>query len=125
MVKVVDFGIAQEGSPEPGEGAREEGDAIGTLRLEGELGGGAPGAEIAQVARRPGHGGAVRRDPAAGLGRAPFAHLRGLLEEANRASVYPRRLTELSMGMSSDFKEAILEGSTMVRVGTALFGERS
>ncbi|MGZ3418508.1 MAG: serine/threonine protein kinase [Polyangiales bacterium] len=30
VVKVVDFGIAQEGSPEPGEGAREEGDAIGT-----------------------------------------------------------------------------------------------
>jgi pyridoxal phosphate enzyme (YggS family) len=63
--------------------------------------------------------------PAAGLGRAPFAHLRGLLEEANRASVYPRHLSELSMGMSGDFKEAILEGSTMVRIGTALFGERS
>jgi pyridoxal phosphate enzyme (YggS family) len=62
--------------------------------------------------------------PAAGLGRAPFAHLRGLLEEANRASAYPRPLRELSMGMSNDFKEAILEGSTMVRVGTALFGER-
>ncbi len=30
----------------------------------------------------------------------------------------------LSMGMSSDFEEAILEGSTMVRVGTALFGRR-
>lgn len=30
----------------------------------------------------------------------------------------------LSMGMSSDFEEAILEGSTMVRVGTALFGKR-
>jgi len=62
--------------------------------------------------------------PAAGLGRAPFAHLRSLLEEANRAAVYPRRLSELSMGMSGDFKEAILEGSTMVRIGTALFGER-
>lgn len=63
--------------------------------------------------------------PRSGLGRAPFAHLRGLLEEANRASVYPRKLTELSMGMSGDFQEAILEGSTMVRIGTALFGERS
>ena len=31
----------------------------------------------------------------------------------------------LSMGMSSDFEEAILEGSTMVRVGTALFGRRN
>lgn len=62
--------------------------------------------------------------PRSGLGRAPFAHLRELLQEANRASVYPRKLTELSMGMSGDFKEAILEGSTMVRIGTALFGER-
>ena len=31
----------------------------------------------------------------------------------------------LSMGMSSDFEEAILEGSTMVRVGTAIFGRRA
>ena len=30
----------------------------------------------------------------------------------------------LSMGMSADFAEAILEGSTMIRVGTALFGAR-
>ena len=33
-------------------------------------------------------------------------------------------MTELSMGMSGDYREAILEGSTMVRVGSALFGER-
>ena len=33
-------------------------------------------------------------------------------------------ITILSMGMSSDYKEAILEGATMVRVGTALFGNR-
>jgi uncharacterized pyridoxal phosphate-containing UPF0001 family protein len=31
----------------------------------------------------------------------------------------------LSMGMSSDFEYAILEGATMVRVGAALFGPRS
>ena len=31
----------------------------------------------------------------------------------------------LSMGMSSDYREAILEGSTMVRIGTALFGKRA
>ena len=30
----------------------------------------------------------------------------------------------LSMGMSGDFEQAILEGATMVRIGTALFGER-
>lgn len=33
-------------------------------------------------------------------------------------------LTELSMGMSNDFEVAIEEGATMVRVGTAIFGER-
>ncbi len=33
-------------------------------------------------------------------------------------------MLELSMGMSGDFREAILEGSTMVRIGSALFGER-
>ena len=33
-------------------------------------------------------------------------------------------MQELSMGMSGDYREAILEGSTMVRVGSALFGDR-
>ena len=33
-------------------------------------------------------------------------------------------MQELSMGMSGDFREAILEGATIVRVGSALFGER-
>ncbi len=34
-------------------------------------------------------------------------------------------MKELSMGMSSDFEVAVEEGATMVRVGTAIFGERS
>ena len=33
-------------------------------------------------------------------------------------------MQELSMGMSDDYFEAILEGSTMIRVGSALFGRR-
>jgi len=33
-------------------------------------------------------------------------------------------LLELSMGMSADFEVAIEEGATLVRVGTAIFGER-
>ena len=33
-------------------------------------------------------------------------------------------LPELSMGMSGDFREAILEGATMFRIGTAIFGRR-
>jgi pyridoxal phosphate enzyme (YggS family) len=44
----------------------------------------------------------------------------GLLEEG----VPAERLRELSMGMSHDFEVAVQEGSTIVRVGTAIFGER-
>jgi hypothetical protein len=35
-----------------------------------------------------------------------------------------RRLTELSMGMSGDYMVAVEEGSTMVRLGTTLYGPR-
>ena len=41
-----------------------------------------------------------------------------------RADYQELSLTELSMGMSGDFEIAIEEGSTLVRVGTAIFGER-
>ena len=45
-----------------------------------------------------------------------------LLEERIRAMRLPNApMGELSMGMSGDFEEAILEGSTMVRIGTAVF----
>jgi PLP dependent protein len=54
--------------------------------------------------------------------RHVFADLRRLLEEVNRQ--FSLGMTELSMGMSSDFEVAIEEGATMVRIGTALFGER-
>lgn len=53
-----------------------------------------------------------------------FSRLRGLLDEINSMEIYPKRLTELSMGMSADFEVAIGEGATIVRVGTAIFGER-
>ena len=33
-------------------------------------------------------------------------------------------LSELSMGMTGDFEVAIQEGATLVRIGTAIFGER-
>ena len=47
-----------------------------------------------------------------------------LLERMNASGAYRDKLSELSMGMSSDFEAAILEGATLVRVGTTLFGER-
>jgi len=53
--------------------------------------------------------------------RAPFHQLNEALEKLNQKG---HALDTLSMGMSSDLKAAILEGATMVRVGTALFGPR-
>ncbi len=51
-----------------------------------------------------------------------FAKLRELGAELSRQLGQP--LPELSMGMSADFEDAVREGSTIVRVGTAIFGER-
>ena len=54
--------------------------------------------------------------PASGDPRPHFRALRQLAEKL--------RLRELSMGMSADYEAAIEEGATIVRVGTAIFGER-
>jgi PLP dependent protein len=53
-----------------------------------------------------------------------FRKLRDLRDEWLAAGVPASMLSELSMGMSADFEVAIQEGSTMVRVGTAIFGSR-
>jgi len=53
-----------------------------------------------------------------------FALLRELLERIRTVAPSPEHLTELSMGMSGDFPEAIAAGATMVRVGSAIFGYR-
>jgi len=53
-----------------------------------------------------------------------FARLRKIKENINRQVVKDKKLTVLSMGMSNDFELGIYEGSTMVRLGTALFGPR-
>lgn len=60
--------------------------------------------------------------PVADKARPYFRKLRELKEQAEATLGAP--LPQLSMGMSGDFEVAIEEGSTMVRVGTALFGER-
>ena len=54
--------------------------------------------------------------------RRVFVGLRRIHEEAGKLPDYQGR--ELSMGMTNDFELAVEEGSTMVRIGTALFGER-
>lgn len=53
--------------------------------------------------------------------RPYFKKLRDLRDEAGKKGY---NLPELSMGMSNDFEAAIEEGATMVRIGTAIFGER-
>jgi pyridoxal phosphate enzyme (YggS family) len=57
--------------------------------------------------------------------RSEFRGLRTLFEEIGKMDLPPSvRMKELSMGMSGDYKIAIGEGSTMVRIGTAIFGKR-
>jgi PLP dependent protein len=57
--------------------------------------------------------------------RAPFARMRELLEQLRfELADVGADLDTLSMGMSDDLEAAVAEGSTMVRVGTAIFGAR-
>lgn len=58
---------------------------------------------------------------AAGLARRQFAALRELRDRLTADTPGMMKLDELSMGMSGDFEEAILEGATLVRVGSALW----
>lgn len=60
-------------------------------------------------------------DPDPARRRAAFSRMHALFETL--AAAHPH-IDTLSMGMSGDFALAIAEGATMVRVGTALFGER-
>ncbi len=94
---------------------------------------GADETEIASIARAALEGRAVRL---AGLMLLPpwnenqeetrpwFARLRALRDRLISAGIPAEALGHLSMGMSHDFEAAVEEGSTMVRVGTAIFGSR-
>ena len=55
--------------------------------------------------------------------RRPFGALREMLEQLVRQEGFA--LDTLSMGMSADLEAAVAEGATIVRIGTAIFGERS
>jgi PLP dependent protein len=57
--------------------------------------------------------------------RPYFRKLRELRDQIVARRLPAVDLSELSMGMSHDFEVAIEEGSTCVRVGTAIFGERA
>lgn len=62
----------------------------------------------------------LSEDPA--VARRTFAHLREIRDRLSERYRLPLR--ELSMGMSGDLEAAVAEGSTLVRVGSALFGPR-
>ncbi len=53
--------------------------------------------------------------------RACFVKLRKIKDVLNQQGY---NLTDLSMGMTNDYEIAIEEGATMLRIGTAIFGER-
>ena len=55
---------------------------------------------------------------------AAFADAKQLFDRVKKEHAHPEDWDTLSMGMSGDMTEAIAAGSTMVRVGTALFGAR-
>ena len=57
--------------------------------------------------------------------RKTFILLRQLKEKLNDQLENEKKLIDLSMGMSSDYDIAVEEGSTQIRLGTALFGSRT
>ncbi|MEZ4268980.1 MAG: YggS family pyridoxal phosphate-dependent enzyme [Myxococcota bacterium] len=67
----------------------------------------------------------IPRPAAVASPRAAFARMRDLLEGVADRLDAARGAPVLSMGMSDDFADAIAEGSTLVRVGTAIFGARA
>ena len=56
--------------------------------------------------------------------RAAFKLLKNIFDEANAEGFLQKTMTVLSMGMTHDYDVAIEEGSTMIRIGTAIFGSR-
>ena len=53
-----------------------------------------------------------------------FQHLKTIFDNHQQPTTYNRQLTTLSMGMSGDYQLAIECGSTMVRIGSSIFGTR-
>jgi pyridoxal phosphate enzyme (YggS family) len=98
-------------SGEPTKGGVAPGEAIALARLVAAL----PGLRLRGFMGIPAPSDDAMRT------RAQFRVLRGCLDAA-RAAGLP--VDTLSMGMSGDLEAAIAEGATLVRVGTAIFGER-
>ena len=56
--------------------------------------------------------------------RIHFSKLKQLLVDIKRENIDNVCMDVLSMGMTGDYEEAILDGATYIRVGTGIFGER-
>lgn len=83
-------------------------------------------AEVARLPRLQLRGLMSIPEPATDFIAACAVHKRaaGLFDQINSAGVLPRPMDTLSLGMTADLEAAIHAGSTMVRVGTAIFGGR-
>ncbi len=83
-------------------------------------------AEVARLPRLQLRGLMSIPEPAPDFLAACAVHKRAaeLFDQINRAGVLPQLMDTLSMGMTTDLEAAIHAGSTMVRVGTAIFGKR-
>jgi pyridoxal phosphate enzyme (YggS family) len=116
------------------EEGRESLDVLVQVDLAGEeTKSGAPEAELPEVLEALG---ACERVRCRGLMILPpfyedaervrpfFRRLRDLRDEFQTRGVFGEGAGELSMGMSHDYETAVEEGATLVRVGTAVFGER-
>ena len=95
---------ATKSGVEPGQalGLAREIAALPGIRLRGVMGIASPSGEPAQQRRE-------------------FASLRAVLEQLKKEGF---EVDTLSMGMTQDFEAAIAEGATLLRIGTAIFGER-
>jgi pyridoxal phosphate enzyme (YggS family) len=86
----------------------------------------APGGPLVQAVAGQRHAEVIGLMVMASLGAAPaaeqFATLRRLAERLRQASGLA--LPELSMGMTADAEDAVRQGSTLLRLGTAIFGPR-
>ena len=57
--------------------------------------------------------------------RREFQHLKTIFDKVRKLTTDNCQMTTLSIGMSGDYQIAVQEGSTMVRIGSSIFGERN
>ena len=99
---------------DPGRTGIMEADVVAVLEA-------AAGAPHVRVMGLMGMAAVPDRQDGSGAARRQFAGLRELRDDLARRVPTSTGLRELSMGMSGDFVEAILEGATLVRIGSALW----